>query len=195
MTLLMVGPRAQGGLWRADRSVVVGLVALVAMVGAACLFVDRWGWLGVGVIGVFASSVVAAIVDVRVGRLPNRLVGSAAGAAVVVCVAELIGGHAVSAASVLAGGVILGAPLIVLHLVSPAALGFGDVKLGVVLGCGVGIVDPRLAVLALLWASGGTVVAAALMRRATMPFGPGLVLGAAAALLLARPIAWEIAIW
>jgi leader peptidase (prepilin peptidase)/N-methyltransferase len=83
-------------------------------------------------------------------------------------------------------------PLLVLHLVTPAAMGFGDVKLAVALGAGLGVLEPKLAVLALAVASGLTLVAAAWARRAATAFAPGLVIGAAAALALGSLDGWSV---
>jgi len=78
------------------------------------------------------------------------------------------------------------------HLVAPAAMGFGDVKLAVALGAGLGVLEPRLAVLALAIASGLTLLVAACSRRSAMPFAPGLVLGAAAAMALGAFKGWSV---
>ena len=78
----------------------------------------------------------------------------------------------------LAGVPVMALPLLVVHLVTPAAMGFGDVKLAVALGAGLGVLEPKLAVLALAVASGLTLLAAACTRRSAMPFAPGLVIGA-----------------
>ena len=52
--------------------------------------------------------------------------------------------------SSLVGAALLGGPLLVTHLVSPAGMGFGDVKAGAVAGAALGLIDPQLAVLALV---------------------------------------------
>jgi leader peptidase (prepilin peptidase)/N-methyltransferase len=46
-------------------------------------------------------------------------------------------------------------PVLALHLLSPASMGFGDVKAAVVLGAAVGTVDARLAAVALCLAAAG----------------------------------------
>lgn len=121
----------------------------------------------------------AAAVDVRTLRLPDRLVVLTAVvpvAAVLVAPVDRVVDHA---ALLLLGAVVMGGPLVLLHLVAPAAVGFGDVKLAAALGVALGSIDPRLGFVALAVASGATLLAAASLRRSTLPFGPGLVLGAA----------------
>jgi leader peptidase (prepilin peptidase)/N-methyltransferase len=86
------------------------------------------------------------------------------------------------------GGVLLGAaafagPLLIVHAANPGAMGFGDVKLAAVLGAALGLVDWRACLLALCLASAVTACVAIVRRRSSMPFAPGLVGGAALALL------------
>jgi leader peptidase (prepilin peptidase)/N-methyltransferase len=125
----------------------------------------------------------AGLVDVIEQRLPNRMIvlaalvltGGIAGAAVGMLPSLDDGwiGDLVAGAGFLAG------PLLALHLLSPASMGFGDVKLAVVLGAGIGIVHPQLALVALFIASGGTALVGVAARRRQIAFGPGLILGAA----------------
>jgi leader peptidase (prepilin peptidase)/N-methyltransferase len=80
---------------------------------------------------------------------------------------------------------------LVVHLVSPAGLGMGDVKLGLLLGAGLG----RYVVLGLfaglLAASAAGVVLLVregrAARKRTMPMGPFLALGAIVALFIGAP--------
>ena len=46
----------------------------------------------------------------------------------------------------LAGAAVLAVPLLLVHLVSPAGLGFGDVKYGALIGAGVGVATGPAAV-------------------------------------------------
>ena len=52
------------------------------------------------------------------------------------------------------GAALMAAPLLVLHLVSPPSMGFGDVKLALLLGAAVGVLDWQLAIPALALAAG-----------------------------------------
>ena len=84
--------------------------------------------------------------------------------------------------------------LFVLHLASPAGLGFGDVKLGLLLGLYLGAVSLGLVLWGLLLGSLVGVVAALPVavrtrdRRAGIPFGPALAAGTVLALILAGPL-------
>lgn len=119
----------------------------------------------------------ACWVDLRVHRLPNRLLGAAA--VLVVTRAVLVG--AWSALGVSAG---LGLALLVLAL-ARTGLGMGDVKLEAVLGTWLGTSGPWTAVQGLVGGLviGGVVALALLMagragRRTAIALGPSLLAGA-----------------
>ncbi len=142
-----------------------------------------------GLLVVIAAA--ASFVDRHEHRIPNRLVTAGLvaviAADVVVAAVDHRGGVAVSA---VAGALCYGGPLLALHLASPRGIGFGDVKLGGVLGLGLGVGHPVLAALALLGAC-----VAAIVRRATLwrwrtaePFAPAMAAGVVAVLLVARPV-------
>jgi leader peptidase (prepilin peptidase)/N-methyltransferase len=92
-------------------------------------------------------------------------------------------GQSFDAGSMLLGASMMAGPMLLLHLVSPGSMGFGDVKAGVVLGAALGTLDWRLGLVALTVAAGLGVVVGAVRRSATIPFGPFLVLGATVAIL------------
>ena len=134
----------------------------------------------------------AALVDVAEHRLPNGLVAVAALPVVVMLLAAGSGDLARSAAI---GAAMFAGPLLLTHLVSPTGMGFGDVKAGAVLGAALGLIDPQVALLALVL---GLASAAAwgLARRArSVAFGPGLVTGALLALAIARAAGVEAVTW
>ena len=132
---------------------------------------------GVGV--AFVPLVQAAVVDIRTRRLPDRLLARAA-VMVLAVAAYRLGDVSVLMA---AGAAAFALPLLLAHLVDPAGLGFGDVKLALVLGALVGVIDWRLAPLALGLACLSALAWAALKRVRSLPFGPPLVGGAAVAFL------------
>ncbi len=81
--------------------------------------------------------VLASAIDLRRHRLPDRLTG--AGTAVLAAVAlALARGDGSVLGRAAAGAALFAGVLLVVHLVSPAGMGFGDVKLGVPLGLAVG---------------------------------------------------------
>lgn len=132
----------------------------------------------------------AAASDWRTRRVPNSFVAIALLPAMVAVL--LVDDRIPLLARVASGVAVMAVPLLVVHLVTPAAMGFGDVKLAVALGAGLGLLEPKLAVLALAVASGLTLLAAAGRRRSAMPFAPGLVIGAAAALALGALEGWSV---
>ena len=89
--------------------------------------------------------VLAAAADARTSRLPDRLTlgGAAVVVAALLLAAALDGSWSVSARAGLGAG-LLGGVLGVMHVASPRGLGFGDVKFGLLVGLGVGVVRPGL---------------------------------------------------
>ncbi|MDX2381576.1 MAG: A24 family peptidase [Acidimicrobiia bacterium] len=123
-----------------------------------------------------------ALIDVHYRRLPNRWVGAAAITFVATAVFQVAVGQPVNASDVALGALVLTGPMLVLHLVSPGAMGFGDVKAGIVLGACLGSIGWELALAGLALAAGATSVTAIVSRRSVVAFGPGLVAGALVAL-------------
>jgi leader peptidase (prepilin peptidase)/N-methyltransferase len=129
----------------------------------------------VGVVVSLALVGAAATIDLRVGVLPDRLL--VAGAVPVVIAAAAAEPRSAAFVAVAVGTAAFAGPLLALHLASPMALGFGDVKLGAVLGGVLGLADPALGLVALCVGSVVGLVAAAVMRRRTIALGPALALG------------------
>ena len=121
---------------------------------ASCSPRRHWSWVslvarrssptGVSLVVLVA----AAVVDVAEHRLPNALVGLAAASRS--CWRCSAAGSADLLRSSRRRRRLLGGPLLVTHLVSPAGMGFGDVKAGAVLGAALGLLDPQIALLALV---------------------------------------------
>lgn len=177
--------------WRPSRApgpdvrLLVACAMAGAVAGGLCGLAAGWG-AALPAFGALALLMVPlAVIDIRTHRLPDRLTGAAA-----LSVGTLLGLAAAGAPSLadtgraLLGGGAVFAALGLLRLAAAGGLGFGDVKLGGVLG------------LALGWQGWGAVVAGlvagfvfgaaaalALMagRQATLrtaiPFGPSLILG------------------
>lgn len=126
------------------------------------------------------------VIDYEHHRLPNRLVAPlAAGAAVLLAVAALVRGDWAPYVRAVEGAAAVFAVLYLLAFISPRSFGFGDVKVGGVLGGYLGWFG-WLHVYYGIFAGFvlGSVVALAMLatRRATMKtalaFGPMLVVGA-----------------
>ena len=132
-------------------------------------------WAGVAV-AVWLVALTA--VDVREHRLPNALTLPGAGLVLAGAVAS---GRGVPA---LVGALALTAVYLVAHLLSPPAMGAGDVKLAL----GLGALAGAFGVDAWVWAALGapllTALWALLSRRPVLPHGPAMCAATALAVLL-----------
>ncbi|MER5892559.1 A24 family peptidase [Streptomyces sp. NPDC001876] len=136
-------------------------------------------------------TVLLAVIDRRVHRLPDRLTLPLAGAAALLLGAvSLLPEHAGSWTSALLGGAALGGFYFLLFLINPNGMGFGDVKLALALGVTLGWYG-----WAVLFAGGfagfllGALYGLGLMllrragRKTGIPFGPFMIAGALLGLL------------
>lgn len=172
---------APAGRQRLTKTVAAALV-LGALAGAAA----GWSALLPAFVAVALAGAPLIVIDYEHHRLPNRLVYPAAAAALVLLAlaAAVRGDWDDYVRSVIAGAVTY-VVLFVLMLISPRSFGWGDVRLGGVLGLYLGF-DSWIAVYYGIF--GGFVLGALVavvmlvMRRATMKtalaFGPMLLLGA-----------------
>jgi leader peptidase (prepilin peptidase) / N-methyltransferase len=141
--------------------------------------------MGAGLASVCVLAWLAALscYDIRERRLPNWL--TMPGAVVIVAAAAM---HGRGVAAVL-GAVALFAVYVVVHVVSPAAMGAGDVKLAMGIGALTGAFGGDIWVLASLVAplltAGWAVVAVLCRSGPTVPHGPSMCLAAAMATALA----------
>ncbi|MGW3333360.1 prepilin peptidase [Streptomyces rubiginosohelvolus] len=163
---------------------VLACVALAAATGARPELV---GWLALAPV-----AVLLAVVDRRVHRLPDPLTLPLAAAAVLLLGgAALLPGHAGSWTAGLLGGLALGGFYLLLFLINPNGMGFGDVKLALALGVALGWYGWTVLFVGgfagfLFGAAYG--LALVLLRRAGrrtgIPFGPFMIAGALAGVLL-----------
>ena len=140
------------------------VVALVAAVGAAPALVATT------VICWSCFVVAAALVDMRTGRLPDILVlPGIVGVLALSLLAERLSGAVF-------GAFLLGLPMLSVHLARPEGLGFGDVKFGLLLGAGIGVVAVPLVLPAYLVAAVAHAVVCVVVRARgrLVPFGPAL---------------------
>jgi prepilin signal peptidase PulO-like enzyme (type II secretory pathway) len=147
----------------------------------------------VPVLTLVAGLVAMSAVDLAVMRIPTRFVYVTAGLGLAGAGAvAVVDGPADRLVGAAVGAVVYGGFLLVLHLVSPRALGFGDVRLATLIGAAVGWCGWRLdhpwlgpvqGVLnaALLAGVVGSLAGLVLMvvrgRDRPFPFGPALALG------------------
>ncbi|MFJ4823604.1 prepilin peptidase [Streptomyces bacillaris] len=168
----------------APLTTVLACLALAAATGARP---ELAGWLLLAPV-----AVLLATVDRRVHRLPDPLTLPLAAATVLVLGgAALLPGHAGSWASGLLGGAALGGFYLLLFLINPNGMGFGDVKLALALGVALGWYG--WAVLFLGGFAGflfgaayglGLVLLRRAGRRTGIPFGPFMIAGALTGVLL-----------
>ena len=165
--------------------------ALLALAGAALVSASfvRFDRLAHALVAAFVVCVLVVVsgYDLERGIIPNRIVLPAA-AAVLAARIAISPGHTVEWVVAAAGAAGF---LLVMHLVYPAGMGMGDVKLALLLGAALG----WLVVLALFVGSLGVGLAGVVFlvregraaRKKAIPFGPFLALGAIAALFLGGP--------
>jgi leader peptidase (prepilin peptidase)/N-methyltransferase len=186
---------AIGTRWPLAVELVVG-----ALWGLAGLAVG-WSAALVPILLFLAGLVAASAVDLACGRIPTRFVyltGVPVGAAMVV--ASLVDGEPASLVGGLVGAGLVLVTLGSLWLLSPRMLGFGDVRLGTLIGLVVGwvgwtagepVLDPLTWVVRAMLAAGvmGSIAGGVLLvvrrRNQSYPFGPWLSIGGVLAVLLA----------
>ncbi|WP_326754190.1 A24 family peptidase [Streptomyces hirsutus] len=144
-------------------------------------------WLLLAPVGVLL-----AVVDFRVQRLPDPLtLPFAAAALALLGVVALVPEHAGTWTTALLGALALGAGYFALFLVNPAGMGFGDVKLALGAGAVLGWYGWPTVMLGTFAGflfgalyGGALVVARRAGRGTAIPFGPFLIAGAFAGLLI-----------
>ncbi|MFF4825310.1 prepilin peptidase [Streptomyces sp. NPDC001312] len=144
-------------------------------------------WLLLAPVGVLL-----AVVDFRVRRLPDVLTLPLAGAALALLgLAALVPGHAGHWPTALYGALALGGGYFVLFLVNPAGMGFGDVKLALGAGAVLGWYGWHVVLLGtfagFLFGAlyvGVLVVVRRAGRKTAIAFGPFLIAGAFAGVLI-----------
>lgn len=131
--------------------------------------------------------------DMATHRLPNRLIGYwVAASTVVIALLGLLRSDAHGVLMGFLGLLLLGGGYLLITLISAGSMGMGDVKLAGVLGLNLGYYSlPSLFfatvltfVLATGWVIGGMAVRKLTLKSA-VPFGPFMLVGALAVLLMA----------
>ncbi len=181
--------------WCAGVEVATGLTFGLAAARAG------WSATLLPVLSLFAGLVAMSTVDIWAMRIPTRFAHATAcavGVTIVAATAVDSGIDTDTLRAALVGAAVLGGGLLVLHLISPRMLGFGDVRLATVAGLVVGWLawTPEHPVLApvedaldaaLVGGFIGALVGIALLamrrRNDPFPFGPSLAAGAAVVIL------------
>ncbi|WP_329412546.1 A24 family peptidase [Streptomyces sp. NBC_00704] len=138
------------------------------------------------------AGVLLGVVDLRVHRLPDPLtLPLAAAAPALLGCAALLPEHAGHWTTALLGAPALGAAYLVLHLVNPGGMAFGDVKLALGAGAVLGWYGWSTVVLGTFAAFlsgalyvGALVVARRAGRKTLVPFGPFMLAGTLAGVLI-----------
>jgi leader peptidase (prepilin peptidase) / N-methyltransferase len=161
-----------------------------------------WDWRLLPVLWLVPVGVAVSVIDLRTLIVPTRIVWPALGVSVVLSAAAVAarGGEWSWLLTAGVGALALSGPLFLIWFINPRGMGFGDVRLSVLLGWTVGFYAGSRpaagaigALLALALASVvgvvmGVVVLGARGRKAQVPFGPSLVIGAFTCALLAEPL-------
>jgi leader peptidase (prepilin peptidase) / N-methyltransferase len=150
-------------------------------------------WVALPYLWLVVVLAAVAVIDLRIWLIPWWMpwVGTAVGF-VMICAVSLALGIPQSILHAVIGGVGSFLLFFVLWLVAPGKLGFGDVRLVLLLGMFLGWLHPLFPVYGLLFGSLiglvmglGSILA---RRGAGFPFGPALALGALLAVWLNQPI-------
>jgi leader peptidase (prepilin peptidase) / N-methyltransferase len=174
-------------------------VATAALFGAAAA---RLGWSAElpAVLVLLAGLVAVSAVDLVYLRIPTRFIHvTGAAAAAAIAAAAVASGPVGSVGGAALGAAIYAGFLGVFYLISPALLGFGDVRLAALIGAVVGwlawapdrpVEGPLTAVLRAAFVAGlvgtvaGFVLLAVRRQNRPFPFGPAMAAGAVFAVLV-----------
>jgi len=183
-----------------QRTVVLGSLTLVTFVLLSWRFADA-SWLELlAYLAGFAALILASAVDLTEYRLPDVVVLPTLGVGLLlVVISSVSDGDGGRARYAFLGALISFGVLLIVHLISPQGMGFGDVKFAAVLGLMVGwqagsVVDVVILVLwlFLIGFAFGTVGGLALLvvrgRNQPFPFGPFLAVGTLVTVLLSRAL-------
>jgi len=147
----------------------------------------RW-WIVVCYFVVFSTLLAVSVVDLRVYRIPDRIVFPALGASIVLFTGAAIAIEIDQIKFGIVGMLTFFAILFVFHVVYPAGMGFGDVKLALLMGLSVGwvastaggaayLVMIALFVGCIVGIVFGLAVRLARGQGGAFPFGPALAFG------------------
>ncbi|MPZ51584.1 MAG: hypothetical protein GEU79_02425 [Acidimicrobiia bacterium] len=177
---------------RSEASPISGSVVAIAggIIGGGFGYALGWSWLLVPFLGLVGVLIALAMVDLAEFRLPNRILIPGGLTVMVVTAVIVILGATGSLRDAAIGTVIYFVLMAVLFAISRGALGFGDVRLAVLLGWCTGLLGWRVTIAAIILGSlfGGGVAVVALLRgadrKSSIPYGPPMMLGACLAIVL-----------
>jgi len=152
------------------------LVALVTVISVVALDVPVVSGVVVIVL------IPAMLIDVLERRIPDAWIVLASASFGLALSASVALGQTVPIAPIAGGSLTMTLPILFLHLLSPTSMGFGDVKVAIVLGAALGVLHWQLALTALTLAAGIAATIGTLCRSRTIAFGPYLLIGTTIAL-------------
>jgi leader peptidase (prepilin peptidase)/N-methyltransferase len=170
--------------------------ALVAAIFAGIGWRFGISWTGAGEAVLAAGLVALGFIDLDHMLLPKRVVYvTLALVGAVLLAGSVDGSHWHQLLLAVISGVVPFALFFAINFISPRALGFGDVRLALLMGLGLGWLKPAYVVLGFLAASllgslvgVGLIAAGKAGRRTPIPFGTFLATGAVLAMLFGAPI-------
>lgn len=174
----------------------------VPVLGAGVVLAMGWGWRTIPALWLVPVGIAGAVIDLRVLMVPTKIVWPA------FAVTLLLSGLAALVESEprwLLGGLIgiagLAGPLALIWFAVPGGMGFGDVRLAVLLGWTVGFCGIRGSWSTVLFLVAGTLALSAVVgivmgigaliregRRAKVPFGPSMVIATLIAVAFSQEI-------
>ncbi|MGH9263221.1 MAG: prepilin peptidase [Acidimicrobiales bacterium] len=175
-----------------DLAVIAATVVLFA--GGAVRF--DGGWVVPAYLGFFLCLVSVTVIDFQRQIIPNYIVYPTIFVSVpLLAFAALVGDDWNGFGRAMMGGTLAWLALLVIHLISPAGMGFGDVRLAFVLGMFLGWIDlghvlTGLFLGVLLISALGLILAALRLRslQEHIAFGPFLAAGSILAVFAGDPI-------
>jgi leader peptidase (prepilin peptidase)/N-methyltransferase len=167
----------------------------IPVLGLAMLATFGARWALIPFLWLVPVLVVAAGVDIRLMLIPRRIawVGFAVGLALILGVTpSLLHGRTYLWHALIGAGLYFGF-LFLTHMVSPGGMGFGDVRLSLLLGLYLGWIAIELTAVGLFLACIFGIILGLAVRTATkgqrhFPFGPGLAAGTMVAIWFSGPI-------
>jgi leader peptidase (prepilin peptidase)/N-methyltransferase len=138
------------------------------------------GWAALAILGGVAAGVIPS--DLRERRIPTLLVAIGAGAAAFAAGITVVrDGSSAPVVRVAVGAVVVGGAFLVVHLIQPRGLGFGDVRLATLVGALTAYGTASVADAAVAAALGALAasIATLVTRARSAPFAPYLLAAAA----------------
>ncbi len=174
-------------------------LANAALFGAAAVRIGA-DWALPGYLVFFATLLAISVIDFQLQIIPNRIVYPAIFASIPLLALAALAEHDFSRLGrALIGASLAWLGLLIIHLISPSGMGFGDVRLSFLLGLFLGWLSYSHVLSGLflgfvLGALVGVVLVGLRIRSRTdhVPFGPFLAAGAALAVLVGNPL---IRVW